>query len=128
MDGAERRVLSRRQERLQRDLQHLDETLQDGPVLLVAIVEQHGGRWSDLFPPVEVAACPLAETSIASGGLPPSDNVVGFAAMRAWRFVRGPVSAQQQQLVDAVARRRSRCRSVAYLEHPFLATATLSPR
>ncbi len=118
------RVLSRGQVRLRRDLQQLDERLRDGPVLFVAIVEQHGGRWSDLFPPVEG----LAEASTTSGGVPPDDAVLGFAAVRAWRFVRGPVAAQQQQLMDAIARRRRRCRAVAFLEYPFIATATLKPR
>ncbi len=98
-------------------------SLEDGPLLLVAIIGEPTGRWWNTGSAVLQAA--WADAGLTASSLE-SPAVLGFAIVRAWHFITeldGPIElAMYEQCCIAEGGRRA---VVGALSHQFLAPCAL---
>ena len=108
---------------------------QDGPLALVAVVADAQGRWSaELSRRGRGAVVEQARRALEGErpfcqwpeAPPGTFRIVGFALMRAWRFVSARASGQGAFALMQLAQvSRRRCAGVGFLEHPVIASARL---
>ena len=107
----------------------------DGPLIFVAIISDPVGRWHDVCSVKSTAGFALGRALLCEEFPPPptvppqNAALVGFAVIRAWRFLVSFPSGKQSQMMMRCAKYntgvRRKERIIGYVEHEVIAAAAL---